>query len=86
MLKLVFVCDKCGKEVEQQLVSPLELDRANWRNIPEGWESVGIGEKVIFLCDHCNIDVLAQKQQIKNIEAQVVTDVTAAVSAIIVEK
>jgi uncharacterized protein YlaI len=79
MIKLTYICDHCSVEVEKKLDSPLELDRANWRNAPDRWESVGIDDKVLFLCPDCNGSVVSQKDQIKALEASIKTDVAAAV-------
>jgi len=81
MIRVTFVCDKCKAEVSVELADAREMDRANWRNEPAGWISVGVDNKVLHLCDKCNGSVVSQKDQIKALEASIKVDVAAAVSA-----
>ena len=78
MIKLTYICDHCSVEVEKVLDTPVELDRANWRNGPEGWISIGVGEQVLLFCSPCNAALAAQKAAIEALQAQMLADAQAA--------
>ena len=81
MLKLTYVCDKCGVKSEREYINAREIDTINWRNAPDLWISVGVDDKVLYLCPNCNGDVVRSKDSIVALEAQIKTDATAAVAA-----
>jgi hypothetical protein len=79
MLSITFRCDACKSEVVKELADARELDRANWRNEPDQWVSVGLEDKVLHFCDKCNQDVVSQRDQIKMLEDGVKVSASAAV-------
>jgi len=79
MIIVSYVCDKCGVKSEREYVNAREIDTINWRNAPDRWESVGVDDKVLFLCPECNGSIVSSRDQIKALEATIKTDVAAAV-------
>lgn len=80
MLKLVYVCDKCGKEVEVELVEAMKVTHPRFE-APADWVAEVIDANLVLLCDDCNGDILTQKAQVEAIQAQVVADVRTALEA-----
>ena len=79
MLKLTYVCDKCGVELEQVIQQP--LTPAVWElQVPVDWEACDIG-KFIILCDKCKTTLLDKQVELQAAQVKFVADVDSYVKA-----